>query len=119
MNTLQSFLTEFAIFKAKDQENGDADLGNNDINFDVISQGEEDPTTLDPTTDLDVSDDELDTDNGECQCKCPCCDHGKGESDEGSVDDNISVIEPEEFNIEDGDADETDEGDPTKDYNLF
>lgn len=123
MDTLKSFLQEFAIFK-DETDTDDGQSGDDNIEFGVSSQEDGAGGVDDETLTVDGKDGKT---GDECQCECPCCNHGKDE-DEGSVDDNIEIIDPEDADKEDfkididddsEDEDDEEESDPTKDYNIF
>lgn len=115
METLKSFLQEFAIFKSEAPESGQ---DSNDMDFSMASQENEpvaDDKQLEPTADVGDEQDQC-----KCQCQCPCCQGNK----DADTDANIEIIDPEakegEFDIDaEDDEDSEAEGDPTKDYDLF
>jgi hypothetical protein len=100
METLKDLLLEFPIFDFE-IENPEADE-NNDNNDELISQDN-----------LEINDPEdLQSDDCQCSCDCPCCQKHREDKGQGSVDDNIEIIEPEDKDHEDG-------SDPFSDYNKF
>jgi hypothetical protein len=120
METLKSFLKEFAILApdAAPTANPQGD----DTQIDVTSQdnGGADDTVVNVDPDKDQEQECV------CKCDCPCCQKARAEAGGGSVDDNIEVVDPKDddtvdFNIDDetGSSDEEDENDPLKDYDIF
>jgi hypothetical protein len=119
METLKSFLKEFAIL-APDSDQATNPQGD-DTQIDVTSQdnGGADDTVVDVDPDNDQEQECI------CKCDCPCCQKARAKAG-GSVDDNIEVVDPQDddtvdFNIEDetDTPDDDQENDPLKDYDIF
>src|ERR1700757_2320074 len=109
METLKSFLKEFAIM-APDDAQASTPQGD-DMQFDISSQGDDD-TVVAPQTGQEEPE-------CVCKCDCPCCQKARAQAN----DNNIEVIDPKDddtidFDIEDDgqfDKDDEDQNDPMKD----